>query len=178
MIQVVSQVMALKYCGYCLPCLFFYGALIPFDFSFNNEQIIRKIRHFHWVPFIDADGSRHSIPDIVQNILFFIPFGFLGVLSFARNKFFALFLVPFFGFIISLNIEILQLTTNDRNTSITDLASNTIGATVGAVSAFIMFGLFCLLMKSASFRRAFNNKYYYLFVFSFFSDCSEYFAAV
>ncbi len=145
----------------------FYGALIPFDFSFDNEQIIQKIRHFHWVPFIDPDGSRHSIPDIVQNILFFIPFGFLGVLSFARNKFFALFLVPFFGFIISLNIEILQLTTNDRNTSITDLASNTIGATVGAVSAFIMFGLFCLLMKSASFRRAFNNKYYYLFVFSF-----------
>lgn len=145
----------------------FYGALIPFDFSFNNEQIIQKIRHIHWVPFVDADGSRHSIPDIVQNILFFLPFGFLGVLSFARNKFFALFLVPFFGFIISLNIEILQLTTNDRDTSITDLASNTIGATIGAVSAFILFGIFCLLMKSASFRRTFNNKFYYLFIFCF-----------
>ena len=145
----------------------FYGALIPFDFSFDNEQIIQKIRHFHWIPFVNADGSRHSIPDIVQNIIFFIPFGFLGVLSFARNKFFALFLVPFLGFIISLNIEILQLTTNDRDTSVTDLACNTIGATVGAVAAFIIFGIFCLLMKSASFRRTFNNKFYYLFVFSF-----------
>ena len=145
----------------------FYGALIPFDFVFNNEQIISKIRQIHWVPFVDADGSRHSIPDVVQNILFFIPFGFLGVLSFARNKLFALFLVPFFGFIISLNIEILQLTTRDRNTSITDLASNTIGATAGAVAAFILFGIFCLLMKSSAFRKAFNNKFYYLFVFSF-----------
>ena len=121
----------------------FYGALIPFDFAFNNEQIISKIRHFHWVPFVDADGSRHSIPDVVQNILFFIPFGFLGVLSFVRNKLFALFLVPFFGFIISLNIEILQLTTRDRNTSITDLVSNTIGATVGGDGC--IYTIWCVL---------------------------------
>ena len=57
----------------------FYGALIPFDFSFNNEQIIQKIRNFHWVPFVNADGSRHSIPDIVQNIIFFILFGFCTI---------------------------------------------------------------------------------------------------
>lgn len=145
----------------------FYGALIPFDFTFSNEQVIRRIENFNWMPFVDADGSRHSIPDIVQNILFFIPFGFLGVLSFARNKFFAVFLVTFFGFIISLNVEILQLLTRDRNTSVTDLASNTIGAGVGAVAAFIMYGMFLLMMKSQSFRKVFNNKFYYLFVLAF-----------
>jgi len=142
----------------------FYGALIPFDFTFSNEQVIQRIENFNWVPFVDADGSRHSIPDIVQNILFFIPFGFLGVLSFTRNKFFAVFLVTFFGFIISLNVEILQLLTRDRNTSVTDLASNTIGAGVGAVAAFILFGMFRLMMKSESFRKVFNNKFYYLFI--------------
>ena len=35
------------------------------------------------------------------------------------------------------------------------------------MAAFILFGVFCLLMKSAAFRRAFNNKFYYLFIFSF-----------
>lgn len=145
----------------------FYGALIPFEFVFDNDLIARKIRNFNWVPFVDPDGSRHSIPDIVQNVLFFIPFGFLGVLSFSRNKFFAIFLVSFFGFVISLNIEILQLLTRNRMTSVTDLVCNTAGGAIGAVAAFIVFGIFCLLMKSESFRRTFNNKFYYLFVFSF-----------
>jgi len=145
----------------------FYGALIPFDFVFSNDLIAEKIRDFNWLPFVRADGSRHSIPDIVQNILFFIPFGFLGVLSFPNNKFFAIFLVTFFGFIISLNIEILQLLTRNRNTSVTDLVCNAAGGAIGAVAAFILFGIFCLLMKSSSFQRTFNNKFYYLFVFSF-----------
>ncbi|MFK7795583.1 MAG: VanZ family protein [Gammaproteobacteria bacterium] len=145
----------------------FYGALIPFNFVFDNNLIADKIRNFNWMPFVEADGSRHSFPDIVQNILFFIPFGFLGVLSFAKNKFFAVFLVTFFGFVISLNIEILQLLTENRNTTVTDLVCNTIGGAIGAVAAFILFGIFCLLMKSASFQRTFNNKFYYLFVFSF-----------
>jgi glycopeptide antibiotics resistance protein len=145
----------------------FYGALIPFDFVFDNDLIADKIRNFNWVPFVRADGSRHSIPDMVQNVLFFIPFGFLGVLSFAKNKFFAVFLVTFFGFVISLNVEILQLLTRNRNTTVTDLACNTIGGAIGAVVAFTLFGIFCLLMKSSSFRRVFNNKFYYLFVFSF-----------
>ena len=145
----------------------FYGALIPFDFVFSSDQVIRRIENFSWVPFIDADGSRHSIPDVVQNVLFFIPFGFLGVLSFANNKFFAVFVVTFFGSIVSLNVEILQLMTRNRVTSITDLVCNTAGAGIGAIAAFIIFGIFHLMMKSASFRKVFNNKFYYLFVVSF-----------
>tara|TARA_B110000238_G_C16070488_1_gene414664 strand:- start:6 stop:398 length:393 start_codon:yes stop_codon:yes gene_type:complete len=113
----------------------FYGALIPFDFIFDNDLIADKIRDFNGVPFVHADGSRHSIPDMVQNVLFFIPFGFLGVLSFAKNKFFAVFLVTFFGFVISLNVEILQLITRNRNTTVTDLACNTIG---GAIQLALM----------------------------------------
>ena len=145
----------------------FYGTLIPFDFVFNEERVIQRIRALSWMPFVDADGYRHSIPDVIQNILFFIPFGFLGVLSFARNKFFAVFIVTFFGFVISLNVEILQLLTRDRVTSVTDLVTNTIGTGIGAVTAFIVFGVFCLLMKSASFRKVFNNKFYYLFIVGF-----------
>ena len=104
---------------------------------------------------------------LCRTCCFFIPFGFLGVLSFARNKFFAIFLVSFFGFAISLNIEILQLLTRNRISSITDIVCNTAGGIIGAVSAFIVFGIFCLLMKSSSFQRTFNNKFYFLFVFGF-----------
>jgi len=145
----------------------FYGALIPFDFVFSEDQVINRIRNFNWVPFFDADGSRHSIPDVVQNILFFIRFGFLGVLSFSRNKFFAVFAVTFLGFVISLNVEILQLLTPDRITSVTDLVCNTLGSGIGAVVAFLIFGIFSLFMKSESFRKVFNNQFYFLFVFAF-----------
>lgn len=145
----------------------FYGALIPFEFVISEEQVISRIKNFNWVPFFDADGSRHSIPDVVQNILFFVPFGFLGVLSFTRNKFFALFAVTFLGFVISLNVEILQLLTPNRNTSITDLVCNTLGSGLGAITAFLLFGIFSLMMKVESFRRAFNNPFYYLFAFAF-----------
>lgn len=146
----------------------FYGALIPFNISLQSDVVIYNIGRINWTPFVDLDGTRASIPDIVQNILFFIPFGFLGLLSFSRHKFFALFLVIFFGFVISLNIELLQLTTRDRTTSITDLICNTIGTAVGAVTAFVMFGIFCGLMRFTIFQNVFNNKHYYLFVFAFF----------
>ena len=79
----------------------------------------------------------------------------------------SLFLVPFLGFIISLNIEILQLTTRNRITSVTDLVCNTLGTIIGAVIAFVLFGIFCLLMKSAGFRKVFNNRFYYLFIIGF-----------
>ena len=146
----------------------FYGALIPFDISLQGDFVMKNVEKISWTPFIDPDGSRASIPDVVQNILFFMPFGFLGLLSFARYKFFALFLVVFFGFVISLNIELLQLTTRDRTTSITDLICNTVGTAIGAVTALLVFGIFCGMMRFSFFQRAFNNKYYYLFVIAFF----------
>ena len=146
----------------------FYGALIPFHIVFRSDVILYNVSRINWVPFVDLDGSRASIPDIVQNILFFVPFGFLGLLSFSRYKFFALFLVTFFGFVISLNIELLQLMTHDRTTSITDLICNTTGAAIGAVIAFVLFGIFCGMMRFAYFQRVFNNKFYYLFIIAFF----------
>ena len=146
----------------------FYGALIPFDISLQSDFVMRNVNKINWTPFVDLDGSRASIPDVVQNVLFFLPFGFLGLLSFSRYKFFALFLVIFFGFVISLNIELLQLTTRDRTTSITDLICNTFGTAVGAVVALIVFGIYSGMMRFAFFQRIFNNKHYYLFVIAFF----------
>ena len=146
----------------------FYGALIPFDFSLQSEFVISNVDKINWTPFVDPDGSRASIPDVVQNILFFLPFGFLGLLSFSRYKFFALFLVVFFGFVISLNIELLQLTTRNRTTSVTDLICNTVGTAVGALIALVAFGIFSGLMRFTYFQRVFHNKHYYLFVIALF----------
>lgn len=146
----------------------FYGALIPFNFTLETDFVLSNVGKISWTPFVDSDGSRASIPDVVQNIIFFLPFGFLGLLSFSRYKIFALFLVIFFGFVISLNIELLQLTTRDRVSSITDLICNTFGAAVGAIVALIVFGLFSGMMRFAFFQRIFNNKYYYLFAMAFF----------
>ena len=146
----------------------FYGALIPFELVFDSNLIIRNIDKISWVPFVDPDGSRASIPDVVQNLLFFIPFGFFGVLSFSRYKFFAMFFVTFFGFVVSLNVEILQLTTFDRTSSITDIICNTVGAGIGAIAAFMMYGFFRGLLHFSFFQKIFINPYYYLFVFSIF----------
>ena len=58
----------------------FYGTLIPFNLSPDNGSFTSNISNIGWIPFIDSDGSRASIPDMVQNILFFLPFALFFLL--------------------------------------------------------------------------------------------------
>ena len=116
----------------------FYGVLIPFQLCTSREEILLNISHITWIPFIDPDGTRASIPDVVQNILLFLPFGFLGFLSMQQMKKVRIGTITLLGAIFSLSIETLQIFTTNRTTSVTDLVTNTLGTFFGALMACIV----------------------------------------
>jgi glycopeptide antibiotics resistance protein len=112
----------------------------------GSDRIFANINHISLIPFVDLDGSRASIPDIAQNIIFFVPFGFLGRFS-LRNRNRAIFVTVLLGGMLSLSVEILQLITTDRISSITDLITNVTGTLLG-----IWFYLFVMhIMKAVLF---------------------------
>ena len=74
----------------------------------------------------------------MQNVLLFVPFGALGVLSGKRTKRFELrrvLLVTALGAALSVFVEALQLFMTNRVTSVSDVAMNTTGALLGAFGA-------------------------------------------
>ncbi len=142
-----------------------YGILIPFWFVVSKEAILSNIAHISWIPFIDPDGSRVSIPDVAQNIMLFLPFGFLGFLSIQEERKDRIARITFIGAIFSLSIEILQLFTINRTTSVTDLVVNTIGTFFGALVASITVYIFSELMSSCYVQRfRYTNFLFPLFV--------------
>ena len=90
-------------------------------------------------PLIAADtGRRISIPDFVQNVLLFLPFGVLGALrlrSPSRSRLTTIVVVCGLGAALSLGIEALQLLTVDRTSSVSDIVANTFGTLVGVIGA-------------------------------------------
>jgi VanZ family protein len=106
-----------------------YATTIPWDFvpppDWDSVQ---------WKPFWDeARGRIPSIPDMVQNVVLFLPFGFFGwfVLRSAL-------LVAVLGGMLSASVEILQSMSPTRTSSMTDLCTNAGGALVGALVAAIL----------------------------------------
>jgi glycopeptide antibiotics resistance protein len=122
-----------------------YGGTIPFHFAADHSAIAEKLHQLPLSPWISPDtGRRLSIPDAVQNILFFVPFGALGFLA-RRGQADAggfkptvLLITTFLGFVLSLFVESLQLLTADRVASVADVTTNTLGAFAGAAGAWIL----------------------------------------
>lgn len=112
-----------------------YGTLIPFSFCELEGCVAENIHIISWSPFVDADGSRASTSDIVQNILLFMPFGFLGMLAEKKSNISTLLKITLSGALLSGFVETAQLITTDRTTSITDLITNTVGTLIGAMVA-------------------------------------------
>ena len=86
-----------------------YGTIIPFNLVPSKELVLSNYDKISWIPFIDPDGSRASIPDIVQNVLLFLPFGFLSFLSMNQRKWRRIFIATSCGSLLSILVEILQL---------------------------------------------------------------------
>ena len=151
-----------------------YGTLIPFNLVSSRDQISTNISQIVWTPFVDPDGSRASIPDVVQNILLFIPFGFCGFFALRRNRrtspaaaLLGLFLAGILGFALSTTVEIFQTITVDRITSVTDLITNTIGTVIGYIAAFILSGTLDKLMRATIVQRAARSHTFYPLILSF-----------
>jgi len=120
-----------------------YGTTIPFQFTTDSAFILDKLSHVTINPLISPDtGRRVSIPDTVQNVLLFLPFGVVGMLA-LRNRVRAaaarVALVAGFAALLGALVETLQLFTVDRTTSVSDVASDTIGAFAGALAAHALF---------------------------------------
>ena len=138
-----------------------YGALIPFNFTISRELIQLNVSNIVWLPFVDNDGTRASIPDMVQNILFFAPFGFLGFCALRQSSSRRLLSVLGLGVLLSLSVEMLQLYTMQRTTSMTDLVTNAIGALGGAIGAFVLLPVIVRLMEAPAFHDQIANRYVY-----------------
>lgn len=116
-----------------------YITIIPFDFMFSWAYIKWRLKAQLHIPFIYNDGSYASLKDTLQNIVFFIPFGFFALLSCGKLKRKSIFLVVVCGFTLSLFVEILQLFVRHRYSSINDLITNTSGTFIGATGAYILY---------------------------------------
>lgn len=115
-----------------------YGATIPFRFTLDHDVLTQHLSQISVNPLL-AGGTheRLSGSDAVQNILLFVPFGVLGMLSSRKPRptIGSVLLVTLLGLALSVTVETLQLFTADRITSTSDLLTNTIGAFLGAVAA-------------------------------------------
>jgi hypothetical protein len=84
-------------------------------------------------------GSRLDFEDIIMNILFFIPLGFLSLAYFSSimrlssESLWLLLIVVLLGGFLSLAIEFLQIFIPTRYSSSTDLICNILGTATGAV---------------------------------------------
>jgi glycopeptide antibiotics resistance protein len=117
-----------------------YGTTIPFDFTANSTIIQANLRAIRWTAFQRAPGVRESIPDMISNVLLFIPLGVLityAGLSLRKKR--PIWAVLIFSVMISAGmsalVETLQILSPSRTTSLTDFLTNGMGAICGMAIA-------------------------------------------
>ena len=143
----------------CYSLFIIYGTTIPFNF--DSQAIYQSISQISWIPFVDPDGSRASISDLVQNILLFMPFGLLGFLSRTKKGIISILVVTLLGFLLSAFAETLQLFSPDRTTSMSDIATNSIGSFTGAVAGFGLMDLVTYSVQIPGMKRYLNIRFLY-----------------
>ena len=120
--------------AYCVFIL--YGCFIPFRFNFDPNFV-----RWRWAVFLTEsfhdDITDFSLPDIVSNILLFVPFGILSVWAFAaggthRAGFLPILRTTLYGLLFAIIIESGQTVAPGRDPSIRDALCNGIGAFIGA----------------------------------------------
>ena len=120
-----------------------YGTSIPFQFTSEPGWAAEKFSRLSLNVLMSPEsGRRASVPDMVQNILLFVPFGVFGMIAIGWRKYgiWRVALVTVMGAVLSSSVEVLQLFTIDRTSSLNDLLTNTTGALVGALCAPLATG--------------------------------------
>jgi len=129
---------------YCLFIL--YGSFIPFRFSDDPEFVRSQFVRFFAPPY-DHGVRRFSLPDVVSNVLLFVPFGFLwvgGEFSLRLQSCFwrVAFTAGLLGLLSGLVIESGQMFSPGRIASILDALCNGIGSATGAAAGYLLFRAF------------------------------------
>jgi VanZ family protein len=108
-----------------------YGTILPFRFTLDLEQASAKAGTL--AVMLRAPVSR---VDLVSNVLLFLPWGFLFAGRLAgrgARPFWAILGATCGGMVLSGLVECAQLFAPGRTPSLIDLATNTVGSTLGAV---------------------------------------------
>jgi VanZ family protein len=129
---------------YCLFIL--YGSFIPFRFSDDPEFVRSQFVRFFTLPYHHG-VRKFSIPDVLSNILLFIPFGFLWIggkfsLRASNGLWSAILAGGALGFLCGLTIESGQMFSPGRIASILDALCNGLGSAFGAAAGYLLFRAF------------------------------------
>lgn len=110
----------------------FFAATFPFDFDFTSRNPLELVsQRFDWNP----NPYDENYTDRTQNIIFFIPFGFVlaaVVPKRPRRLIIQLALALGIGFLLTCTIESLQALVSFRDPSFADVWCNTLGSILGA----------------------------------------------
>jgi len=115
--------------------LIVYGSLYPWQFDFSRPvDAVRLLLH-SWP---DA-WTRFVARDVAINVLLYVPLGAAAFLAARRRsrRGTALAAAVVLGFALSASMELLQAYDDHRDCSLLDLTTNTAGAAVGALLAWL-----------------------------------------
>jgi len=114
----------------------------PFHFHTSLQAAVAHWSRVRINPLISPDtGRRISIPDFVQNLLLFVPFGAATVWAFGSHRVVRpVISAVLLGCALSVTAESIQLLTTDRISSFGDVLANTLGAFTGAMAVIILRG--------------------------------------
>lgn len=111
-----------------------YGSLYPWHFTFAGRPEPLSVLLHSW----PHEWDRFMLRDVVLNVLLYMPLGAVACLAWLpRFPRAAAAAATAFGFALSLSMELLQNYVPGRVTSLSDLATNTLGAAAGAFLAVV-----------------------------------------
>jgi hypothetical protein len=112
---------------------------IPTYFSIPHKPLLAS-------PVEEFDWTSSWRTDVIANILGFMPFGFVlcGFFALSRPRGQAILISTLVGALLSLTVESLQYYIPQRDSSLTDVMSNTTGTLLGALIAHPEFVRFAL----------------------------------
>lgn len=133
-----------------------YLTTIPFSFDLGSLDVAARLQRVNWHPLGVRYGA-FPTGDIVQNILLFMPFGFLGYVSLVDKRSpVKLALIVLLGADLSALVEFLQIFTYTRWSALSDVIFNTLGTAAGVAVAHRMRGWVAGIRVRADYRRIFD----------------------
>lgn len=116
----------------CATLFIFFAATFPFDFDFTSRKAVEQLSQ----PSVwDPNPYDENYTDRTQNIIFFIPFGFVLAAVIPKRPLrivIQLALAMIVGFLLTCTIETLQAFVSFRDPSLADIWCNTLGSVIGA----------------------------------------------
>lgn len=109
--------------------LIVYGSLYPFDFS--------RPQDIDWRAFFTPPQLRFSRPDMLGNVLLFVPLGLFATFS-GRRFWLRAALVLVFGASLAVGLQLLQTYIPLRTAALADAAWNAIGLILGIAAGFFV----------------------------------------